>query len=215
MKARTKRHTTISCCYWKDSITQRCKGKTTVICLCIHLPGASGHCSVPHGRIRNTAREQVHKVVKETRMHQLRVIYRELSGLSHSIKSTLFKHASLLASTSQSRIYFEGSFNQLHLSKNSRVSEWWSHHKSVIYVWHFCITCLILFTLAPTIVKFVGFCNIGTRWLLTAIDRETFPPMQLLSVLPNTDTAGLVSSHSLHSAFKLDSNTASGHRFHP
>lgn len=77
-------------CYWSDSITQSWKGKTTDIWPHIHLPGASGHCSVAHGRIRNTAREQVHKVVMETRMLQLRVIYGELSGLSHSIKPNLF-----------------------------------------------------------------------------------------------------------------------------
>lgn len=71
---------------------------------------------------------------------------------------------------------------------------------SVIHVW-------CLFTLAPTIVKFAGYCTIGTRWLLTAIGRDTFPPIQLLSVLPNTQTAGLVSSHSLSSTFKLDSNS--------
>lgn len=70
---------------------QRWEGKNhRVIRLHIHLPGTSGYCSVPHGRIRNTSREYVHSVVMETRMLQPGVIYRELPGLSHSLKSTLF-----------------------------------------------------------------------------------------------------------------------------
>lgn len=36
----------------------------------IRFLGVSGYCSEPHGRIRHTAREQVHKVVMETRMQR-------------------------------------------------------------------------------------------------------------------------------------------------
>lgn len=84
-----------------------------VTCPHIHRPGASGHCSVPRGRIRNTTGEQAPKVVMETRMLQLK------SYLQRTFRITTFDEsnyptASLHAKTSQWSVSPEGSSRQLY-----------------------------------------------------------------------------------------------------
>ena len=185
-----------------------------VICLHIHLPGASGYCSVPRGRIRNTAGEQVHKVVMETRMLQIRVIYRELPGWSHSRKSTLFCFTlcqgipikylfqRVIWSVVLGRLWIQGSVDGGHIT---------NYNSYVAFLCYMLDTCSHLPQPLSSMLVSVIEEQVAGDW--RHLQRCISSTGAAASVSRACGTARPLSPRSLNSPLRLDSNSGPGHHF--